>query len=122
MDPLFPELPEDLAALSDEELASLLQEHEVAAELIDQEDEDFIKSMSADEVLSQYEAGVEQIEAINTEQERRLAAEAEYQAQKAKLSDRRKALSVVEEEEAEEARRVTMTKRVATKLRKLSLL
>lgn len=102
MDPLFPELPEDLSVLSDEELASLLQEHEVAADLIDEENEDFIKNMSADEVLAQYEAGVEQIEAIHTEQKRRDEAEAEYQAQKTTLSDRRKALSATEVEEAEE--------------------
>lgn len=102
MDPLFPELPEDLSVLSDEELVTLLQEHEVAAELIDEENEDFIKGMSADDVLEQYEAGVVQIEAINAEQKRRLEDEAEYLARKQTLSDRRKALSASEEEDGDE--------------------
>ena len=105
MDPLFPELPEALAELSDEELDSLLKEHEVAAELIDNEDEDFIKGLSADEVLTQYEAGVEQIEAIHAEKSRRAEAEAEYLARKEELASRRAALAVVEEpEEVDEAK------------------
>jgi hypothetical protein len=98
MDPLFPELPEDLSAASDEELASLLTEHEAAAELIDAEDEDFIKGMEADEVLTAYEAGVEGIEAIRSEQQNRIKAQEEYLAKKAALADRRKTEAVAEEE------------------------
>jgi hypothetical protein len=99
MDPLFPELPEDLSAVSDEELASLLTEHEAAAELIDAEDEDFIKGMEADEVLAAYEAGVEQIEAIRAEQENRVKAQEEYLAKKAALAERRKTEAAAEEED-----------------------
>ena len=58
-EPLFPALPEDLTALSDDDLAALKQEHEVAAEMIDGDDEEFTQGLTAEEVLSQYEAGVE---------------------------------------------------------------
>lgn len=106
MDPLFPELPEDLSAVSDEELASLLKEHEAAAELIDAEDADFIKDMEADDVLAAYEAGVEQIEAIRAEQENRVKAQEEYLAKKAALAERRKAEAAAEEEAEEETEAV----------------
>ncbi len=90
MDPLFPALPEDLNALSADELAALLQEHESAADLIDAEDEDFIKGMGPDEVLAAYETGVEQIDAIKAEQQSRIDAENAYLAKKAELAARRK--------------------------------
>src|SRR5215831_13642694 len=64
MDPLFPVLPEDLSALSREELEQLLEEHNQAAELIDANDEDFLKGMSGDDVLAQYDVGLEQIDKI----------------------------------------------------------
>ena len=99
-DPLFPDLPEDLTALSDEDLAALLQEHEHAAELIDQDDPDYTKDMEADEVLAAYEQGVEQIEAIRSEQQSRLEAQAAYADKKAALAERRKAKA--EEEAADE--------------------
>ena len=77
MDPLFPPLPENLQDLSDDDLSALLQEHEVAADLIDADDEDFIKGMEAEEVLTAYNEGVEQIDAIKAEQQARIdAAEA----------------------------------------------
>ena len=43
---LFPELPEDLSSLTDEELADLLREHNITSELIESEDEEFTKGMS----------------------------------------------------------------------------
>jgi len=87
---LFPELPEDLSSLSDEELSDLLKEHEVAAELIESEDEEFIKGMSAEEVLEALEFGVGQIELIVAEQGNRVEQQKEYQARKDELADRRK--------------------------------
>ena len=99
-DPLFPDLPEDLTALSDEDLAALLQEHEHAAELIDKDDPDYTKDMEADEVLAAYEQGVEQIEAILAEQNSRVEAQAAYADKKAALAERRKAKA--EEEAADE--------------------
>jgi hypothetical protein len=98
LEPLFPPLPEDLSALSDEELANLLQEHEVAADLIDKEDEEFTSGLTADEILEAYEAGVEQIEKIGEEQKLRVAAQEEYAARKAALAERRKAKEAAEAE------------------------
>jgi hypothetical protein len=110
MDPLFPELPEDLTALSDEDLASLLTEHNTAADLIDAEDEQALVGLEADDVLAQYEAGVAQIETIEAEQQRRIDAQEEYFAKKAELAARRKkdeeepeAAEETEDEEAEES-------------------
>jgi hypothetical protein len=109
MDPLFPELPEDLTALSDEDLASLLTEHNTAADLIDAEDEQALRGLEADDVLAQYEAGVSQIETIEAEQQRRIDAQEEYFAKKAELAARRKPAEEKEEteetedEEAEES-------------------
>src|SRR6188472_4455493 len=101
MDPLFPELPEDLTALSDEDLASLLTSHEVAADLIDAEDEQALAGMNADDVLVQYEAGCDQMDVIRAEQQRRMDAQEEYLAKKAELAARRKPVED-EPEEAEE--------------------
>jgi hypothetical protein len=114
VDPLFPELPEDLASLSDEDLSNLLREHEVAAKLIDEEDAEFIGDMEAEDVLTQYETGVEQIEALLAEQQARAEAHETYQQRKLALAERRKAsfadedpgdetdAEASEEEEAEE--------------------
>ncbi len=90
-DGLFPDLPEDLSALSDEDLANLLREHETATSLIDADDEKFIKGLSPEAVLAQYEQGVSQIEAIVAEQQARVEGEEEYQSQKAELAARAKA-------------------------------
>ena len=101
---LFPELPEDLSALSDDELTELLKNFEATAELIENEDEEFIKGLSADEVIAALEYGVEQIEKIVAEQGVRLEAQAEYEARKAELAERRKQHMASDEvEEAEEA-------------------
>jgi hypothetical protein len=96
MELLFPVLPEDLKGLSDEELASLLQEHSSAAELINADDEDFLKGMEANEVIAQYEKGVNQINLLRAETKEREAAHAAYQARKNELAAEVKG----EEEEA----------------------
>ena len=102
LEPLFPPLPEDLSGLSDEELANLLQEHEVAADLIDKEDDEFTSGLTGDEILASYEAGVEQIEKITAEQAVRVQQQEEYLAKKAELAERRKAQTLAEgDEEAE---------------------
>jgi hypothetical protein len=102
LEPLFPALPEDLSELSDEELANLLQEHEVAADLIDKEDEEFTSGLTADEILSAYEAGVEQIEKIRAEQDVRVEAQEAYLARKAELAERRNAKANQAEGEGDE--------------------
>ncbi len=99
MDPLFPELPENLSELTDDELAELKREHEIAAELLDKEDEEFTKGLTAPELLEQYKAGVDQIEKIVTEERSRVEAQELYQSEKAELAARRQSLSVVEESE-----------------------
>lgn len=86
MDPLFPELPEDLATLSDEELGDLLSEHQVALEKVEAEDEDYIGGLSADEVLLGLEQGVEQIKRIKEEQSARADAAKAYATRKAELA------------------------------------
>lgn len=111
MDNLFPELPEDLSALSDEELATLLKEHQAAAELIDAEDEDFTQGLSGDELLAAYEAGVEQIEIIRSEQKLRVEAQKAYNERKDELKNRRlsdesEAAEAEDEEEEEEEEEV----------------
>jgi hypothetical protein len=85
MDPLFPELPEDLATLNDEELGELLAEHQVALEKVEAEDEDYVGGLSADEVLVGMEQGVEQIKKIKDEQAAREEAAKAYQERKAQL-------------------------------------
>lgn len=99
MDPLFPELPEDLTELSDEDLQSLLEEHEVALSKIEADDPTYIGDMSAEEVLAQLELGVEQIKQITELQKARVDAEAAYQ--QAKLDKIQQVRPTVAEAEAE---------------------
>src|SRR3972149_6908825 len=87
MDPsLFPEMPGELSALSDEELASLLAEHESAAELINADDKEFLGELSAEAIIAQYEKGVEQIKALRAETQTRVEAHEAFEAKKAELA------------------------------------
>lgn len=99
MDPLFPELPENLSELTDEELAELKREHEIAAELIEKEDEEFTKGLTGDEVVEQLKAGIDAIEKIVEVEKERLASQRRYEEEKSELAARRQALSAVEESE-----------------------
>ena len=81
MDPLFPEVPEDISVLSDEDLENLLKEHLSATALIEEQDEDFLKGASAEEILEALEVGATQVEAIRAEQSARLEAQENYQAE-----------------------------------------
>lgn len=98
---LFPELPEDLASLSDEELVELLAAHEHTAERIEAEDEEVIAGLSADEVIAALELGVEQIEKIVAEQAVRVEAQEAYEARKAELAERRKQHTASAEDEGD---------------------
>lgn len=102
MDPLFPEIPETLSELSDENLANLLLEHETAAKLIEEEDEDFLKGATADEVLEALEVGATQVETLRAEQSARLEAQEKYQEEKTAKLARLKVEETVEEEVEEE--------------------
>lgn len=86
MDPLFPTLPDDLTALSDDDLQSLKAEHEVALDKIEAEDAEYTAGYDASDIITALAAGVEQIKAINAEQDARVAAHDEYLAEKARLS------------------------------------
>lgn len=88
MDPdsLFPVLPGELAQLNDEELQTLLDDHEVALSKIEADDPTYIGDMSAEEVLQQLTTGVEQIKQIRALQTARVEAEEAYQAEKARLA------------------------------------
>jgi hypothetical protein len=99
MEPLFPELPEDLTKLSDDELAELLAEHEVALKKVEDEEEDYVGGLSATEILAGLEAGVEQIRSIKAEKKARDEASVAYAARKAELA----ALAREDEEPAEES-------------------
>jgi hypothetical protein len=102
-DSLFPDLPEDLAAVSDEDLDTLLAEHNVAADLIDAEDADFTQGFDGNALHEEYLKGVEQIEAIEGEQKRRADEQDAFRASMEELKNRRKKNDEAEEEEVEEA-------------------
>lgn len=81
MNPLFPQLPEDLTSLTDEELAEALAAHLSAVERIRNNDADFIGDREAASVIEELQAGVEQVKALRAEQGARAAAAAEYERQ-----------------------------------------
>ena len=100
-DGLFPQLPAELAELSDEDLQSLLDEHEVALSKIEADDPAYIGEMSAEEVLAELKSGVEQIKAIRELQSARIEAEEAYQAEKQRLSAEVRGVSAEAEGEGE---------------------
>ena len=67
MDPLFPLLPEDLSAVSDEDLATLEAEHLEAQKLIRGNDADFLGDLNAAQIIEQATAGKAQLLAIRAE-------------------------------------------------------
>jgi hypothetical protein len=79
VNPLFPQLPEDLASLSDTELAEVLAAHLSAVQRIKNNDQDFIGDRSAAQVVDELQAGVEQIKALREEQAERADAAEEYE-------------------------------------------
>jgi hypothetical protein len=104
MDPsLFPEMPGELSALSDEELASLLAEHESAAEFINADDKEFLGELSAEAIIAQYEKGVEQIKALRTRIGEKKAEFEAFEAKKAELAAEIAPPAVEEETVSDEA-------------------
>ena len=88
MDPLFPPVPEDITALSDDELATLRQDHLDARDLIVAEDEEFLAGREADDVLAELGRGADQLDAIVAEQKARVEAHESYEDKKAALAAR----------------------------------
>ena len=104
MDPLFPQIPEKLADLPDAEVAQLLTDHEAAAALIDSDDQEFLKGLTADEIIEQYAAGVEQIKVLRAENKERENAYAEFVAKRDELKAARETEDeVVSEDDTVEA-------------------
>ena len=88
MDPLFPDLPADLASLTDEALAEALADRLATVERIEQQNEETLGDRSGEQVLAELAGGVEQIEAIRAEQAARETAAEEYEATVAELAAR----------------------------------
>ena len=78
MDPLFPVLPEDLSALSDEDLATQVEEHLSAMRLIRENNSDFLGDLSAPAIIEQATAGKAQLAALRAEQELRTTAQENF--------------------------------------------
>lgn len=85
---LFQELPEDLSDVSDSDLAALLSEHESAAVLINNDDEEFCDGFGAEELVEQLEIGAAQTEAIKAEMARRKEGEEEFRRLKTELASK----------------------------------
>ena len=82
---LFPEIPEDLKALTADERQKLEDDFVSAAALIDADDEEFLAGLTGDEIIAQYETGVENLKKIRAVK-KELAAEHEaFLAKKAEL-------------------------------------
>lgn len=101
-DGLFPELPEDLSSLTDDEISNLLSEHRIALDKVEVEDPSYIGDLQAHEVLAQMEIGVEQIKQIKAQQTLRAEAGENYTARKAELAALAREGEEVAEPEIEE--------------------
>lgn len=75
---MFPELPADLAALSDEDLTTLLDEFTAVARSVRERDEETLGERTAEQIVAELSAGKEAITAIKAEQTARADAEAEF--------------------------------------------
>lgn len=76
--PLFPEAPEDLSALTDEQLAEMAAEFQTAARAIASNDADVIGDTPGEDVIAQMTAGVTELERVRAEIGARAEAEATY--------------------------------------------
>ena len=96
MDPLFPKIPENLSEVSDADIAQLLTDHEAAAGLIDSDDPEFLKGLTADDIIEQYATGVEQIKLLRAENKERVGAHDAFVAKRDELKAAREAADVEE--------------------------
>jgi antitoxin (DNA-binding transcriptional repressor) of toxin-antitoxin stability system len=88
-DPLFPELPEDVKALSDAELESLQAEFDKAMALCNDEGEEgqaYLGDLDASEVIAQMTAGAESILTLRNEVAARAEAHEAFNAKKAEIN------------------------------------
>lgn len=101
MDPIFAEIPADLATLSDDEIQSAIDERTALAQRVADGDAEVIGDRDATTVVDELTAGVEQIEALRAELAARESARADAQAQIDALASR--VLSPVAEESTDDA-------------------
>ncbi len=85
---MFPELPADLAALSDEDLAALHDEYVAIARDVAARDADTLGDRTADQIVAETEAAGEAIDSIKAEQQSRSDAEAEFDKKLADFATR----------------------------------
>ena len=85
---MFPELPQDLTALTDEELAALLDSHLEVVRKVKARDEETLGDLGAEEIMAGMTAGVEAIEEIKAEAAARAEAEANFAASLEELANR----------------------------------
>lgn len=78
--PLFPEAPEDLSGLSDEELSSLAADFQARARAIAANDPDVIGETPGESVIEQMTNGVTELERVRAEIASRAEAEQNYAA------------------------------------------
>lgn len=88
MDPIFAEIPADLATLSDDEIQAAIDERTELAQRVADGDAEVIGERDATTVVDELTAGVEQIEALRAELAAREAARADAQAQIDALASR----------------------------------
>lgn len=99
---LFPELPADLAAASDDELAQLRQQHLEAVTKISTGDTEFLGDLAADQIVAEMQSGVEQLEQIKDELASRAEAQKNFEDEVAQLASRAEALAAETDEPAAE--------------------
>ena len=105
MDPLFPEIPADLSAVSDEDLATLEAEHLEAQKLIRSNDADFLGDLNAAQIIEQATAGKAQLLAVRAEKAVRLEAMDNYGGKVEDLTS--EAFETVEEPEGDDEAETT---------------
>jgi hypothetical protein len=87
-EPLFPELPEDLTSLSDEELNDLAAQFQTVAAAIAAGDEETLGDRSAGRIIEESEAGEQAYAQLQAEQTSREEAAANYDARIAEMANR----------------------------------
>lgn len=105
---LFNTLPEDLASLTDDEIAASLAEHGEAIDKVKQNDPDFLGELSATEIITQLTQGRENVLKLKAEQAARADAQDNFAAEVEKLTadlelNAEAETEPVDEAEAEEA-------------------
>lgn len=85
---MFPELPADLAALTDDNLAALAEQYAEVGRAVVAKDADTLGERTAEQITTDLDAAAEAIDAIKGEQQARADAEAEFEARLAAFGER----------------------------------